>query len=143
MAEFEDKLNSILGNQAAMNQIMALARSLSGDQPPEQAPPPPDAPEDPDSQEVTYVPAEGQAPAGAPDLSSLLGQIDPKLLRTGMEIIRQTQGADDRSAALFNALRPFVKEERRGRLDRALQIARMTKLVRVALGSLGEEGERV
>ena len=34
MAEFEDKLNSILGNQAAMNQIMALARSLSGEQQP-------------------------------------------------------------------------------------------------------------
>ena len=33
MAEFEDKLNSILGNQEAMKQIMALARSLSGEQP--------------------------------------------------------------------------------------------------------------
>ena len=35
MAEFEDKLNSILGNQEAMSQIMALARSLSGEQPQE------------------------------------------------------------------------------------------------------------
>ena len=30
MAEFEEKLNSILGNEKAMGQIMALARSLSG-----------------------------------------------------------------------------------------------------------------
>lgn len=31
MAEFEEKLNSILGNEKAMGQIMALARSLSGE----------------------------------------------------------------------------------------------------------------
>ena len=30
MAEFEEKLNSILGDQNAMSQIMALAQSLSG-----------------------------------------------------------------------------------------------------------------
>ena len=51
MAEFEDKLNSILGNQAAMNQIMALARSLSGDQPAQETAPalegPPDGEEAP------------------------------------------------------------------------------------------------
>ena len=45
MAEFEEKLNSILGNQEAMAQIMSLARSLSGEkqQPREEpeAPPPP------------------------------------------------------------------------------------------------------
>ena len=51
MAEFEDKLNSILGNQAAMNQIMALARSLSGEQPAGEASP---APEEPG--EAAYVP---------------------------------------------------------------------------------------
>ena len=37
MAEFEEKLNSILGNQAAMEQIMSLARSISGEQPQEQS----------------------------------------------------------------------------------------------------------
>ena len=73
-----------------------------------------------------------------------MGQIDPKMLQRGMEIVRQVQGAEDRNAALFNALRPFLKEERRARLDRALQIARITKLVRAAMGALGgEEGERV
>ena len=142
MAEFEDKLNSILGNQAAMNQIMALARSLSGDQQQPQA----DAP-------ALEAPEEGQAqsehaPAGEegapPDLSALLGQIDPKMLQTGMEIIRQVQGTEDRNAALLNALRPFLREERQARLDRALKITRTAKLVRAALGALGgKEGERV
>ena len=131
MAGFEEQLNNILGNQEAMNQIMALARSLSGDQP--EAP----ALEEPQD---TY-----QAPeAPLPDLSELLGQVDPSMIQTGMEVLRQIQGTEDRSAALLNALRPFLREERQARLDRALQIARMTKLVRAALGALGgKEGESV
>lgn len=143
MAEFEDKLNSILGNQAAMNQIMALARSLSGDQPPQGTAPAPDGRTE-DREEPTYVPVtEGTDPA-APDLSALLGQIDPKMLQAGMDVIRQVQSTDDRNAALLNALRPFLREEKQARLDRALQIARMTKLVRAALGAFGgKEGERV
>ena len=61
-----------------------------------------------------------------------------------MDVIRQVQSTEDRNVALLSALRPFLKEERRARLDRALKIARMTKLVRVALDALGgKEGERV
>ena len=131
MAGFEEQLNNILGNQEAMNQIMALARSLSGDQP--EAP----ALEEPQD---TY-----QAPeAPLPDLSELLGQVDPSMIQTGMEVLRQIQGTEDRSAALLNALRPFLREERQARLDRALQIARTAKLVRAVMDVLGgKEGERV
>lgn len=138
MAEFEDKLNSILGNQAAMNQIMALARSLSG----EQAPPPAlEAPAE-KPEESTYAPA--AEAAEQPDLSAMLGQIDPKMLQVGMDIIRQVQSTEDRNTALLNALRPFLREEKQARLDRAMHLARMTKLIRAALGALrGEEGERV
>lgn len=139
MAEFEDKLNSILGNQAAMNQIMALARSLSGEQPAGEASP---APEEPG--EAAYAPA-GEAPAPpAPDLAALMGQIDPQMIQVGMDVIRQVQSTEDRNAALLNALRPFLREEKQARLDRALRVARMTRLVRVALSTLGgKEGERV
>ena len=132
MAEFEDKLNSILGNQEAMSQIMALARSLSGEQP-----------QEPGSED-TYSPAETESALPPADLSALMGQIDPKMLQVGMDVIRQVQSTEDRNVALLSALRPFLKEERRARLDRALKIARMTKLVRVALDALGgKEGERV
>ena len=61
-----------------------------------------------------------------------------------MEVLRQVQSTEDRTAALLNALRPFLREERQARLDRALRIARMAKVVRAALGALGgKEGERV
>ena len=137
MAEFEDKLNSILGNPEAMSQIMALARSLSGEQPRETEP-------SQEEQEGTYVPAAEEPTAPLPDLSALMGQIDPKMLQIGMDVIRQVQSTEDRNATLLNALRPFLREERQARLDRALRIARMTKVVRVALDALGgKEGERV
>lgn len=141
MAEFEEKLNSILGNQEAMSQIMALARSLSGDQQPDREASP--APEDREA--ATYLPVEGEgAPPAVPDLSALMGQIDPRVIQAGMDVIRQMQSTEDRNAALLSALRPFLREEKQSRLDRALQIARMTKLIRAALGALGgKEGERV
>ena len=130
MAEFEDKLNAILGNQEAMSQIMALAHSLSG----EPAPAQPECGEE-----------EGEHPAPPPpDLSALLGDIDPNMIQKGMEILRQVQSTEDRNAALLTALRPFLREERSARLDRALKIVRTAKLVRVALTTLGgKEGERV
>ena len=139
MAEFEDKLNSILGNQAAMNQIMALARSLSGEQPAGEASP---APEEPG--EAAYVPTGEASAPPAPDLAALMGQIDPQMIQVGIDVIHQIQSTEDRSAALLNALRPFLREEKQARLDRALRVARMTRLVRVALSTLGgKEGERV
>ena len=141
MAGFEEQLNSILGNQEAMGQIMALARSLSGEQPSAAQPPP--ALESSAEQGETSDTTEASENA-PPDLSALLGQIDPKMIQIGMEVFRQVQSTEDRNAALLNALRPFLREEKQARLDRALQIARMTKLGRAALGALGgKEGERV
>lgn len=138
MAGFEEQLNSILGNQEAMGQIMALARSLSGDQPSQEAPAL-NSPEQPADEPAGAAPQEE-----VPNVSALLGQIDPQMLRTGMEVLRQVQSTEDRTAALLNALRPFLREERQARLDRALRIARMAKVVRAALGALGgKEGERV
>lgn len=134
MAEFEEKLNSILGNQEAMGQIMALAQSLSGERPASAT--------QVDEKEDHSVKAPGTQPDNqTPDLSALLGQIDPNMLQMGMRIIQQVQGNDDRNTALLNALRPFLREERQAKLDRAIQIARMTKLIRAALGALGGKGE--
>ena len=146
MAEFDEKLNSILGNQDAMSQIMALARSLSGDGGRPAAGPETAQPAPPAGPEGTPAsPAErGQpAPAAAPmpDLSSLLGQLDPSMIQMGMRLFQEYQGSDDRNAALLAALRPFLKEDRRAKLDRALQIARVTRLIRVAFGAVSGKGE--
>lgn len=135
MAELEEKLNSILGNQQAMAQIMSLARSLSGGEgKPEEGPSQPDRAEEEEGERAE------RGPSPQTELSQVMEQLDPNLLRIGMEVIRQVQSTDDRNTALLNALRPFLREERRGRLDRAIQIARMTKMIRAALTALGERG---
>lgn len=39
------------------------------------------------------------------------------------------------------ALRPFVREERWARLDKAMQLARMARVIRMALGAFGKGEE--
>ena len=126
MGEFEEKLNSILGDQQAMGQIMALAQSL-GKQ----------SSSDQEEKDTAPEPAE-DAP---PDLSQLMGNLDPKMVQLGMQLMREYQQDDGQNTALLQALRPYLREERRGRLDKAVQIAKMSRLLRVALGSLGGKGE--
>ena len=63
------------------------------------------------------------------------------MLQIGVQVLREYQSTDDRNAALLSALRPFLREERRARLDRAQQIARMTRLIRVALTAMGRKEE--
>lgn len=126
MGDFEEKLNSILGDQQAMGQIMALAQSL-GKQ----------SSSDQEEKDTAPEPAE-DAP---PDLSQLMGNLDPKMVQLGMRLMREYQQDDGQNTALLQALRPYLREERRGRLDKAVQIAKMSRLLRVALGSLGGKGE--
>ena len=126
MGEFEEKLNSILGDQQAMGQIMALAQSL-GKQ----------SSSDQEEKDTAPEPAE-DAP---PDLSQLMGNLDPKMVQLGMRLMREYQQDDGQNTALLQALRPYLREERRGRLDKAGQNAKMSRLLRVALGSLGGKGE--
>jgi len=130
VADFEETLNAILSDQAAMGQIMALAQSLSGNE------------DHPGQESATDGSLSRQPePPFGPDLSALLGDIDPTILQMGMQVMKEFRQTDDRNAALLQALRPFLREERRSRLDRALQIARMTRLIRTALGAMGGKGE--
>ena len=141
MAEFEEKLHSLLSNPDAMAQIMQMAQSLSGgggqtqpspppaprlqpQQPPLQASPVPAAPR----------PAPGpQAPPAGGDLlsslSGLAGNIDPKLLMKLLPLIQELSGQQDSNARqLLYALRPYLKPERQEKVERALQLARLFHL---------------
>lgn len=129
MAEFEEKLNSILGDQNAMSQIMALAQSLSG------AGGPPAA-EEPHPEPAVAPPA---------DMSLGLNQVDPRLLQLGGRILKEYQRGEDKNTALLLALKPFLRQERYAKVDQAIQLARLARVVRVALESMGQTGgeERV
>ena len=126
MGEFEEKRNSILGDQQAMGQIMALAQSLGK--------------QSATSQEEDHERPEHAEDAPS-DLSQLMGNLDPKMVQLGMRLLQEYQQDDGQNTALLQALRPYLREERRSRLDKAVQIAKMSRLLRVALGSLGGKGE--
>ena len=116
MAEFEEKLNAILSDPQAMGQIASLAQALTGEHTGESAPPPAAEP-------AEAGPAgEAAGQAGATDWSA----------------------TDDRKVALLNALKPFVKPERYAKVDKAVQIAKLARVIRVAFQlfqSRREEGK--
>ena len=124
MGGFEEKLESILNNPQAMSQIMSLAQSLGGtgsDQSDSASsePPPP--------------------PPSSPEL-----QLDPKLLTGLASLLSQNSSEDDQRIALLNALKPFVKEQRHAKIDKAIQIAKLSRMARMALELFrSEEDEHV
>ena len=138
MGEMEDKLNAILNDPSAMGQIMALAQSLGGGAPRPQASPAGEA-----AQGAEAPASAGSAPpalAGGEDPLAALGEIDPGMIQMGMRLLREYQGEDDRTVALLNALRPFLKESRLAKLDRAVQISRLARVIRVLFRGMGEGG---
>lgn len=127
MGELDEKLNAILGNPEAMGQIMALANSLGGGE----------KESEPEREGPPQVP---QTKEGPPDLFSALGEIDPRMLQMGMRVLQEYRAGDDKKTALLNALRPFVREERWEKLDRAIQIAKLSRVIRVLFDAMGKEG---
>ena len=116
MAEFDEKLNSILSNPDAMSQIMQLAQALSGDgqsSASSPTPPPPAAP-----------------PSTGPDpFSSLLGSADPGLILKLLPLIQELGSQKNSNARqLLYALRPYLKDEKQNNVERALQLARMVHI---------------
>lgn len=141
MAEFDDKLNSILSNPDAMAQIMQLAQSLSGGTGGNNAA---NAPPPPPSQPGGSSPGWGQQPqtpppSGGDPLSALASGLDPQLLLRFLPLIQELGGARDSNARqLLYALRPYLKPERQEKVERALQLARLFHLGRKFLA--GWEG---
>lgn len=156
MAEFEEKLGAILNDPQAMSQIMALAQSLGGNSskngekqtisavsapsfPATSLPPSSSADE---AQEAAFEPVTFDEPQESEENSPFSSlNLDPKMLEMGMKAISAYQDPNNAKAALLQALRPFVKEERYKKVDKAVQIARISKAIRVVLdGFKGGEG---
>lgn len=111
-----------------MGQIMGLARSLGVGKQSESPESTPQTPEPPRSQPS--------------DPLSLLSGIDPGLLDVAVRVMNSYRSGDDRRAALLNALRPFVREERYAKLDQAIRITKLTQAIRIAIDAFRarEEG---
>lgn len=147
MSELEEKLEGILGNPQAMAQIMSLAQSLnlggSGQSPDQGQPQQPQS----ESEGASAPPAAPAPPPSPPPAApaglggglggmlGALGSLDAGTLSAAAQLMGQfnSGGGDDQRVALLTALRPFVKEERYAKLDKAIQVAKLSRLIRGGL----------
>lgn len=124
MASLEDNLNQLLSDPNAMEQIFSLAGKLGMSSEPE-------AEEQPLSEREPEAAELSQPLFGAEGLGGL-----GKLL----EIFQGSQQTAQEADALLDALRPFLRQERQEKLDRARRLAGLSRAARQAY-RLWKEGE--
>lgn len=114
MSEFEDRLNSILNDPEQMEKITSMAQSLMGAQ---------NAPES----------------SGASSLKENLGLLDnfdPAMLSRLTTAFAKMNQPDDKQA-LLSALKPYLSDKRRDKLERAMKLAKLIHVAEFAFGTLG------
>lgn len=121
MSEFEDRINSILGDPAQMDKITKIAKSLMGGE--------------------TAEPEERSG--GDNPLAALFGSDGEEMAALGR--ISRALGAqseqDREKTALLEAMKPYLSEKRRRKMDKAMKIARITRIARAAMGESGGDDD--
>ena len=113
MDGFEEKLNSILSSPEDMKKIMELAKNLSG------------------GNKSADPPKGGKSAPSSP-----LPDLDPRLIQLLLRV-KKGMSEDDGKTKLLCCLKPYLREDRREKVDRAIRIARAAEIARRALGELG------
>ena len=115
MAELDEKLNALLSDPNSMAQIMQMAQQLSvtmgggtDNAPPAQQPPPP--------------------PAAPPAALPPLGGLDPQVLARFLPLLQEYSRSNSQTMQLLYALRPFLKESKQDKVERAARLARLIHL---------------
>ena len=109
MEDLDHKLSQLLSSPEDMAKIMDLARQLSGEP-------------------VSPAPSSGQEDGEQPD---------PELLKTVTRLFREYRSGDGGKTALAEALSPYLEQERREQLRKAVQLARLARTAKAFLGELG------
>ncbi len=138
MSELEDKLNAILSNPDAMSQVMGLARSLSGSGAFDTSA----GGEEPvQHTQHTQTSGNDRAVCGnmGVNIGDLFSQIDPKMIERLLPLLGEFgRGDNDERVQLLYALRPFLKPERRDKVERAVKAAKLIHIGKKFLSSMGE-----
>ncbi len=126
MADLENALSGILSDPDAMMKIKALGEQLGLAGNPE--PPAPDNQAIAPQRNTPYSGSENAQSAGSSPLD-LLTKADPAMLSklTGFLPLLSNMNRQDETTALLSALRPFLSNERRRRLDDAEKILRVMR----------------
>lgn len=128
MSELEDKISGILGDPAQMEKITKLAQSLMGG---ESAGPP-------GGKDAPQPPPPGVDAAGGFDLDSL--GIDAGTIARISRLMQSGSAQNKEEQALLAAMRPYLSEKRRRKMDRAMKLAQLARLARLAMGETEEDG---
>lgn len=126
MGELEDKISALLSSPEGLQQVMSAVRAISGGgdspRPEKKEAPVSDSADDP--------------------LSALSGlsNLDPNILSGVMNLLNEYSSQDDRKTALLSSLKPYLRQDRRNKIDKAVQIARLAHIAKALLsGALGGE----
>ncbi len=103
MDDINEKLNALLSDPDSMARIMQLAQQLSGGSAGQQTAAPPPAP---------------APPAPMPG-------IDPQLIARFLPLIQELSRDNSQTAQLLYALRPFLKDGKQEKVERAAKLARL------------------
>lgn len=128
MSELEEKISAVLQDPAQLQSIFAMVKSLGLDAPAGQ--PERDIEEAAPTQSASATPAEPQLHEPTAPVASFSSP-GPPPVPEGQLSRRQEN--------LLNALKPFLRPEKRKKIDRAMQIARLTHLAEFALRGTQEQ----
>ena len=109
MDELEEKLNAVLNNPSELEKISKIASAIMGGSG--------DKPEEPTQE---------------PD-------IDMGMLKQMLSGLRGNGGKKSESRDLLEAMKPFLAEKRRRKIDKAMKLARLASLAEIAVGGFGGE----
>ncbi|MDR0838205.1 MAG: hypothetical protein LBN99_01025 [Oscillospiraceae bacterium] len=109
MSDFEDTLNKVLSDPEQMAKIAEIAKSFAQPQP------------------------DGEAGSGD---ASPLSSLDPKMLGLIGKLMGEYNAGSDKEA-LLRALTPYLKDSRRGKIERAAEMAKLARLAKLAMTEFG------
>lgn len=120
MDDVNEKLNALLSDPGSMAQIMQLAQQLSGSMGGDKA------------QTVTASPAAPPPPPPSP-----LGGLDPQTIARYLPLLQELTRDTSQTTQLLYALRPFLKDGKQNKVERA---ARLARLITIGKRFLSEGG---
>lgn len=107
MDELEEKINAVLNNPSEMEKISKIASAIMG--------------------------GGGDAPPEPPPESD----VDVGMLKKMLGSLRGEGGRQSESRDLLEAMKPFLAEKRRRKIDKAMKLARLASIAEIAVGGIG------
>ncbi len=114
MSELEDKLQAMLDDPSAMGRIFEMAQQLSSTL---------SAPADP----VPPKPSSGIGDLG----------LDAQTIAKLLPLVQELRNHNTQSSQLLFALRPYLKEEKQGKVERAIKLAHLFHVGKKAVTEWG------